>query len=221
MGRPQEFDQAVQAFLTKSKLLESEEEVDMKILIFFLAFGLCIFAAVWLSRPVISEKAVVDNHRNGSEIISGYKQWTRVNPEPQWISPPNAALCAAMLPAERGMSDQNPHLSKFVVVYVNDIGRSAMMEQMRPRFPEGSVLVKEKLSTKESTDPELLTVMRKRGAGYDPEKGDWEYMVFDGPGKTIQASGKLENCQSCHLLKAKNDYVSRSYLPDDVLLKLK
>ena len=178
----------------------------MKILIFFLAFGLCISAAVWLSRPVISEKAVVDNHRNGSEIISGYKQWTRVNPEPQWISPPNAALCAAMLPAERGMSDQNPHLSKFVVVYVNDIGRSAMMEQMRPRFPEGSVLVKEKLSTKESTDP---------------EKGDWEYMVFDGPGKTIQASGKLENCQSCHLLKAKNDYVSRSYLPDDVLLKLK
>ena len=193
----------------------------MKILIFFLAFGLCIFAAVWLSRPVISEKAVVDNHRNGSEIISGYKQWTRVNPEPQWISPPNAALCAAMLPAERGMSDQNPHLSKFVVVYVNDIGRSAMMEQRRPRFPEGSVVVKEKLSTKESTDPELLTVMRKRGAGYDPEKGDWEYMVFDGPGKTIQASGKLENCQSCHLLKAKNDYVSRSYLPDDVLLKLK
>jgi cytochrome P460 len=193
----------------------------MKILMFFLGVGVCISAAVWLSRPVMSENAVIDDHRNGSGIISGYKHWTRVNPEPQWISPPSAALCAAMLPAERGMSDQNPHLSKFVVVYVNDVGRSAMMEQRRPRFPEGSIVVKEKLSTRESTDPELLTVMRKRGAGYDPQNGDWEYMVFDGPGQTIQASGKLENCQACHLLKAKNDYVSRSYLPADVLLKLK
>lgn len=96
-----------------------------------------------------------------------------------------------------------------------------MMEEKTPHFPQGSIVVKEKLTTSKSTTPELLTVMVKREPGYNPNSGDWEYMVFDGSGKRVQARGKLENCQSCHMSDQDTDYVSRAYLPIEVRIRLK
>ena len=71
---------------------------------------------------------------------------------------------------QQEMEENNPHRSKLVVVYVNDIGRAAMMEQKLPHFRRARSIVKEKLATIASTAPELLTVMRKREPGYDPSK---------------------------------------------------
>lgn len=150
-----------------------------------------------------------------TKLIAGYKQWTRVN-SPMLVSAQASQLCAIALPAA------GPHgPDKFITVYVNDIGRHAMMEEKVPHFPQGSVIIKEKLPLSNSTTPELLTVMVKREPGYNPESGDWEYMVFDGTGQTVQARGKLENCQSCHVMEKDTDYVSRSYLPIPVRSKLK
>jgi hypothetical protein len=148
--------------------------------------------------------------------INGYRGWTKVNPEPQRMPDQTAALCAvAVLPAV------NPHRDKYLTVYVNDIGRAAMLEQKSPAFPEGSIIVKEKLSEKSSQAPELMTVMIKRGKGFNPASGDWEYMVVDGTGTQVMARGKLDNCQSCHRGKPGTDYVFRNYLPDEVTSKLK
>ena len=184
-------------------------------------FVACTCVAVLLSRPVNSETSAVNEaDKSRNELIAGYKQWTRVNSEPQVVASRIALQCMSPTQAQSAIEEQNPHRDKFVVVYVNDTGRSAMMEQRQPKFPEGSVVVKEKMTTRESTTPELLTVMRKREAGYNPNSGDWEYFVFDGPGKVVQASGKLEKCQSCHMLEKEGDYISRSYLPPDVLKKL-
>jgi Cytochrome P460 len=190
-----------------------------KVLTFLFVLGLCACAVEFLSRPVNSEIASVSND-TGNEVIAGYKQWTRVNEEPQNVAARIAAQCADPT-VMRGVKEQNPHRDKFVVVYVNDIGRPAMMEQKVPHFPLGSVIVKEKLSTKESSSPELLTVMRKRKPGYDLNKGDWEYMVFDGTAKVLQASGKLEKCQACHQLEEKTDYIARTYLSHELWQKLK
>src|SRR5436190_17769194 len=77
-------------------------------------------------------------------------------------------------------SKTNPHLKKYIIVHVNDIGRKAMLEEKNPKFPEGSVIVKEKLPEEKSQTPELLTVMIKQRKGFNPESGDWEYMVVDG-----------------------------------------
>ena len=130
-------------------------------------------------------------------------------------------LCARPTTQQSRLKEENPHRDKFITVYVNDIGRQAMMEQKAPRFPQNSVIVKEKLTTANSTSPELLTVMVKRESGYDAENGDWEYMVLDGSGKSVQASGRLPACQGCHTMVKNTDYVSRSYLPADVWQKLK
>jgi hypothetical protein len=154
---------------------------------------------------------------SGSELISGYRSWTRVNPVPMFFAAPNAQACAILPAAQPG----SPHTDKFITVYVNDIGKHAMMKEKMPHYPEGSVIVKEKLPSKESSAPELLTVMMKRAPGYNPENGDWEYMVFDGSGKSVQARGKLEKCQACHMMAKDRDYVSRNYLPNEIWEKLK
>ena len=168
------------------------------------------------SQPTLS----IDIQRPGEVLIAGYRQWTRVNPEPELVAAQNSQLCAALLPTPAAPG--SPHgPDKYITVYVNDVGRHAMMEEKTPHFPQGSIIIKEKLTTAKSTVPELLTVMIKRERGYNPESGDWEYMVVDGSGKSVQQRGKLENCQSCHQIDQDTDYVSRSYLPLDARGKLK
>ena len=152
-----------------------------------------------------------------AELIAGYRKWTRVNPEPVTMAPQSAQACAILTPAD----PNNPHTNKFITVYVNEIGRHAMMEEEKPHFPQGSIIVKEKLTSPTSTRPELLTVMIKRASGYNPESGDWEYLVTDGTGKTILQRGRLENCQACHLRDKSTDYIARSYLPPEVTRQLK
>lgn len=95
-----------------------------------------------------------------------------------------------------------------------------MLERKAPSFPAGSVIVKEKLPSRDSDTPELLTVMIKKGKGFNPASGDWEYMVVDGSGSKVLAQGKLENCQSCHTAKPATDYVFRTYLSDEAVNKL-
>jgi hypothetical protein len=191
----------------------------LKPLSFTFALALSILLALYLSKPV-SSLPMVEKPADG-DFISGYRNWTSVNKDPQVVASHIAVQCSMPTAAERSLEDHNPHRDKFVVVYVNPLGRAAMMKQKWPRFPEGSVIVKEKLSTKESARPELLTVMKKREPGYDPQKGDWEYFVFDGTGREMKASGKLENCQGCHLADKSTDYVSRRYIPYDTWQKMK
>ena len=179
---------------------------------------LVVVIGVFVSYFTTSSFSSAELHRAPVKEIAGYRDWSKVNTQPQLMPDRTAALCAApSLPA----ASKNPHTNKYVTVYVNDIGRKAMTEELNPYFPEGSVIVKEKLPDKSSQAPELLTVMIKRAKGFNPTSGDWEYMVVDGTGTTVQARGKLENCQSCHTGKPGTDYVFRTYLPSEVQNKLK
>jgi len=177
--------------------------------------GLTVLLGAIKTRDIHSASGV-----NDTSIIAGYRNWTLVNPEPVKMLAPVAILCAPVTQVMADGEKGNPHRDKFISVYVNDVGKRAMLIELQPHFPKGSIIVKQKLTTKSATDPELLTVMIKRDAEFDPSNGDWEYMVFDGTGKTVQAQGKLENCQSCHLRVKDTDYVNRTYLPKDVRQKL-
>ena len=64
-----------------------------------------------------------------------------------------------------------------------------MMADLHPEFPQGSMIVKEKLSSREDQTPELLTAMVKREEGYNPGSGDWEYLVLDGSVSKIEKRG--------------------------------
>jgi hypothetical protein len=188
----------------------------------FTVFPIIVFlgiAGLFGSLSAFQQKVSFPEDKRSEQIkaIGNYKSWTRVNPEPQLVGAVISALCAA----PTAKIQMNPHDNKFITVYVNKIGSHAMMEEKTPHFPEGSVIVKEKLKAADSTTPELLTVMIKREAGYNPDNGDWEFLVMDGKAEKVQASGRLENCQACHQQEKATDYVSRRYLPTDVREKLK
>jgi hypothetical protein len=157
-----------------------------------------------------------------SEVsVKGYRQWTRVNAKPHWVFSELAALCRSLTPQEQAALDKDPHKDKFVVVYVNEVARQAMLHQKNPHFPQGSLIVKEKLAAPDSTTPELLTVMHKRQKAYNPQGGNWEYLVLDGTGTRVQAQGVLQNCQSCHVQWKQTDYVSRAHLTEATRRQLK
>jgi len=149
--------------------------------------------------------------------LAQYRQWTLVNPTPQLMEPVAANLCARAIGREEG----SPHLHKYISVFVNSVGREQMMTKQNPKYPVGSMIVKEKLATAESTTPELLTAMIKREAGYNPDGGDWEYLVLDGTASEIVERGKLTRCSSCHQPYQHRDFVTRTYLPEKVSRELK
>ena len=149
--------------------------------------------------------------------LAKYRQWTLVNPTPQLMEQAPANLCGRVTGREEG----SPHLHKYISVFVNSIGRDQMMTKRNPKYPVGSMIVKEKLATADSTTPELLTAMIKREAGYNPESGDWEFLVLDGAASEIVERGKLTRCSSCHLPYQNRDFITRTYLPEKVSRGLK
>jgi hypothetical protein len=173
------------------------------------------------SRVITPSSAPAATAREKDAMLSdlaGYKKWTLVNPVPQLMDPQAALDCRAPI---GGPTANDPHSTKYISVYVNQIGRSAMMEQSVPNFPVGSMIVKEKLSEKNSRTPDLLTVMVKHKQGYNTAGGDWEYLVLSGDALVIQSRGKLASCQLCHSAYQHSDSVSRIYLPEDVRRQLK
>lgn len=153
--------------------------------------------------------------------IQGYKTWTLVNPQPVQISPRLSISCAVLIPPAPTDDSLSPHMGKTISVYVNETGRTAMLTELNPRFPVGSVIVKEKFAREKRDEPELLTVMVKRERGFNPQVGDWEFMATNGAGTRVDARGRLESCQACHVAMKDRDFVSRMYLPAELRSKLR
>lgn len=213
------------------------------LLIPIVAFGLAILAAFTAIAMIRSTPFYAQSDESMLKELRSYREWTKVNPRRQRMAIPVMLLCtypprldpwrtgltyssdapdairadlSSLVPIPRNDTDrlpQNPHDTNYITVFVNPIGSDAMMTQDDPKFPVGSIIVKEKFTTLDSPEPVLLTVMKKRETGYDVTRGDWEYMVVDGAMSTIGARGTLGTCQSCHLEKADQDFVFRTYLP--------
>jgi len=81
-----------------------------------------------------------------------------------------------------------------------------------PKFPVGSIIVREKLIFADAADPELVTVMVKREKGFSPKTGDWEYLVIDGNLGKISKREKVGSCSQCHANAAQTDFVFKNYL---------
>jgi Cytochrome P460 len=158
---------------------------------------------------------------DGLSEVKDYKTWTKVTGKPYLVVSKLAIQCSKPTMAQEEMDAKNLHNDKFINVYVNSLGKTEMMTKKRPQFPKGTVIVKEKLTTADSTLPELLTVMIKREKGFNAKNGDWEYMTVNGEATEVTAKGKLENCMACHAVEKSTDFVSRRYLSYDFMKKLK
>ena len=96
----------------------------------------------------------------------------------------------------------------FREVYVNKVGEAVALGKVSYPFPEGSMVVKEsyKDSSGKKGDLSNLTIMVKREMGYDPDNGDWEY-IMTNPARDVQAQGALGMCINCHKAAADSDYI--------------
>lgn len=177
----------------------------------FLKLCLMIFAftlgSICVPSVTPANKASRDDLK--ASEIAGYKGWTRVNPKPVKLDAQIAVMCA---PASAARTTDGPHSNKFITVFVNDKGKQALLKEASPQFPQGAIIVKEKLASETADVPELLTAMVKREPGFNPSSNDWEFMVLGGDAKTVIERGKLENCITCHTAKRAQDFVFRNYL---------
>lgn len=179
--------------------------------ILFATLATILLSAFFLLRI---ENAATEGFNFDAAELTDKKLWTQVNDKPYHVSTELDSLCSIPMAQDYKREAEragNPHIAASINVFVNNAGKQAMFAQ-QPHFPEGSVIVKQKLASRfEHNQPLLYTVMRKREAGYNPAVGDWEFLVVSGDGKQLQASGKLENCQVCHVGKKDTDFVFRPY----------
>ncbi len=190
-------------------------KVSFKIL--YIVLVICFIQAFNLS-------AIRSSNLPTEPVIDGYRKWTRANQKPVQMEPAIAAMCAPAAPVRKNPGvkpNPSPHRDKFINVYVNRLAQHAMMLERSPNFPQGSIVVKEKLTTATSATPELLTVMVKRQSGYHPASNDWEFLVVSGDTKTVIERGKLEHCTACHASQRGNDFIFRNYLTASDWQKMK
>lgn len=187
--------------------------------VFFVVVVLSLFSTI----AYLNSSFLIGNAQTGKanqqdpriEKIAGYKTWNLVNPKPVVMDKTVAVMCA---PAN--MLPPSPHADKYISVYVNDIGKHSMLDKKMPKFPVGTIIVKEKLEKEDSNTPELLTVMIKREEGFNKENGSWEFLVFNGAATKIEKSNEV-TCMRCHIGYEEQDYVVRNYLTDEAKKKLK
>lgn len=187
-------------------------------LLFVLAARVSSFGQICAAEGIVASG---DQDSAAVKLISDYKKWKKANAEPQLMNSYLAMLCTTPTPSRLKLEKLDPHKGKYVTVFVNDTGYQEFISKKTPHFAEGTVLVKEKLAAATDTNPELLTVMLKRKAGFDPKNGDWEYLAFNGQGSTVTARGKLQSCQECHESRQAEDYVFRNYLSPEVWKQLR
>jgi hypothetical protein len=90
-------------------------------------------------------------------------------------------------------------------VYVNAQASGGYASEIAA-FSPGAMLVKEQFD-RTSGQPAGILAMEKREAGFDPENGDWRWIVIDAKGALV-GEGKLERCAACHR-ESKHDFVFR------------
>ncbi len=84
-----------------------------------------------------------------------------------------------------------------VDVYANDAGKSAAASTSGD-VPVGARLVKEHFErVGDAVQPGPLMMMEKMAHGYDPDHGDWAYVVVNSAGQQVQ-NGRVEACIGCH-----------------------
>jgi hypothetical protein len=91
------------------------------------------------------------------------------------------------------------------VVYANEPARAAFAAG--GKFPPGSVIVREKLSKPGGATPQLLAVMFKRAAGFNPAGGDWEFLTVNGALTKVTGRQKRGSCLDCHASRRERDFV--------------
>jgi hypothetical protein len=134
------------------------------------------------------------------------------------LAPPPDRTPSSKPAKDESVSHENS-ASSFGVVYVNEVARRSLIEDKKPRFPSGSVIVREKLSKATDAAPQMLVMMVKREKGFNSKALDWEFLMIDVGLNKVLKREKSGACLNCHKQQKKQDFVFRSYMSDEMRAK--
>jgi hypothetical protein len=170
------------------------------------------------SREKVSAQTASPSQKETDELeaqarmaFSEYRSWKPVNAEPIVVPPKRRVLCESWTAATL----KNPHEDGLINIYVNDKGRKSYLEAKSPKFDEGAVIVKEKLrpgvekERAQEGSPRELGIMIKRQKGYNPDNGDWQFLLVDAQNRLVSHEKEVFHCGKCHQIKADSDFVYR------------
>ena len=109
-----------------------------------------------------------------------------------------------------------PH-GMLLTTYVNDVALEAISNHAGT-MPAGAVIVKENYMP-DSTLAAVTTMFKV--AGYNGEHNDWFFTKHQPDGELAAApngmalEGRLPGCQSCHIVRADNDYLYTGSLSEE------
>ncbi|MEW6127593.1 MAG: cytochrome P460 family protein [Acidobacteriota bacterium] len=181
----------------------------MKKRVFIFSLLVSLFLAIFFLSLPETHSIESANVALQAPEITGYRKWHRVTDKPVKLDAQIAVMCA---PASAAKLNISLHAEKYINVFVNNTGKQILLNDWSASFPQGSMIVKEKMPDATTTQPELLTAMIKREAGFNPPSNDWEFLVLSGDGKQVIERGNLQKCITCHLAVRQQDLVYRNYL---------
>jgi hypothetical protein len=131
-------------------------------------------------------------------VFDFYQTFIKLTDRPLQVAPLIAVSCMYPSPGvlEREKAVTGPHFRANINVFANPAAKDAL-SRGAVSFPEGAVIVKEKLGK----DGQVVAVggMIKRGPGSDTlghESGEWEYFYAEKDAAFV--TGHLSNCAECH-----------------------
>ncbi len=144
-------------------------------------------------------------------LASDLKKLTRVTEEPAVMDGKTAVLCTMPLVRAAHSALTPKGENALIHVFVTPDGAAAMKERTAT-FTAGTVILKQKFTSRSMKAPVLYTGMLKREKGFNPDCGDWEFFTLSGDAKTVTARGRLESCIKCHQDYPQSDFVTKNYL---------
>lgn len=151
------------------------------------------------SQPPPTDEALV-------QLTADLNKLTRVTDQRISLKYLYSDLCMELV--ENGHAREGKKEDVGIHVYVSPTSVEAFKDP-RSRFPEGTVILKQKFPTVTAKEADFYAGMIKRERGFNPECGDWEFFTFAKDLQRIAARGRIESCMMCHRHFAKTDYVTR------------
>ena len=168
----------------------------MKKFILFLVLGSLMLFLVTCASVQNASKYTDPAYVTDVMDIKGYIMWPKVN---QMTITGDTS--GSLGPAHEGVQG-------FREIYINITGLDVSLGRVDFPYPAGTIVVKEAFADKDGAKGDLasITVMIKRGDNYDPDNGNWEYMMLS-PAYDVAAQGKVDMCIGCHAVAKDKDWV--------------
>lgn len=90
-------------------------------------------------------------------------------------------------------------------VFANEDAYKVFMGKKKPPYPVGAKFLVEHY--REGEKQGFIYLMEKMGADYDPDRGNWKYVIVRVADWTIEQQGLIANCVKCHEKGANSDYI--------------